>query len=420
MTESDGRGQTIRQRPPVNLLHEEKFIDTFPKRSGMGETRPRFEGTDRPFMTESDGRGRTICQRPPVNLLHEEKFIDTFPKRSAMGETRPGFEGTDRPFMTESEGRGQTIRQRPPVNLLHEEKFIGTFPKRSRMGETRPGFEGTDRPFMAESDGRGRMIRQRPPVNLLHEERLIDTFPKRSRMGETRPGFEGTDRRFMTESDGRGRMIRQRPPVNLLHEDKFIDTFPKRSAMGETRPRFEGTDRLSMTESDGRSRMMIVHSAPAIIREVFSGFFEKDSEVEANLRIRDPAPLIAHGVPASMNKSLSSKWDNSKAFAPQISKPSFENSPPLDFAEDLDRSLAGINATASDPRRIYRRYPELEHVEPVRAKIIEEREVLRENKSEPDLGRQLIDLNLNRLSDQVYSLIEKRIRIERERRGLYG
>jgi len=229
-----------------------------------------------------------------------------------------------------------------------------------------------------------------------------------------------TDRPFMTESDGRGQTIRQRPPVNLLHEEKFIDTFPKRSGMGETRPRFEGTDRLSMTESDGRSRMMIVHSAPAIIREVFSGFFEKDSEVEANLRIRDPAPLIAHGVPASMNKSLSSKWDNSKAFAPQISKPSFENSPPLDFAEDLDRSLAGINATASDPRRIYRRYPELEHVEPVRAKIIEEREVLRENKSEPDLGRQFIDLNLNRLSDQVYSLIEKRIRIERERRGLYG
>jgi hypothetical protein len=45
---------------------------------------------------------------------------------------------------------------------------------------------------------------------------------------------------------------------------------------------------------------------------------------------------------------------------------------------------------------------------------------LREKKSGPDLDKRSIDHNLDRISDQVYSMIERRIRTERERRGLYG
>ena len=62
----------------------------------------------------------------------------------------------------------------------------------------------------------------------------------------------------------------------------------------------------------------------------------------------------------------------------------------------------------------------MEQIEPVETKIIKEIDLLREKKSGPDSDRRSIDLNLDRISDQVYSMIERRIRTERERRGLYG
>lgn len=249
------------------------------------------------------------------------------------------------------------------------------------------------------------------PFDAQPQQRYRAAHPENLYLGEIR-------RQLATESDVRGRTIITRQPENLLSQDWFRVISPIKFRTVETRRALEGDDRRGMTESDVQN-WTIFTRAPTIIHKQLSGDFGEGSEMAKHLSTIDPAPRVVHGGPPSMSKPSFNKEEGPKALSRRIYKSGFERPTSLDFAEDLTIISAGIK-TASDLAKAYRRYPELEHVEPVQTKIVREREVLKEKISEPDSGRKSIAVDLNRISDQVYSMIERRVRIERERRGLYG
>ena len=327
-----------------------------------------------------------------------------------------------RGFSAFDAGPRQKYRAAHPENLypgVTDRNLITGSDVRSRMmAETRSVLEGADRQGMIVSDVQGRTIVSRPPENLLSEDWFRVSSPIKFRTEETRHALEGADRRHITESDGRSRTIVTRPLENHLSQDWFRVTSPIKFRTGERRRGLKGADRRGMTESDISSRT-IVTMPPTLIYKQLSGGFEEGSEMATHLSTIDPVPLVVHGGPPSMSKPSFNKGEGPKELSQQLYESGLERSPSLDFAEDLKIISAGIK-TASDLTKARRRYPELEHVEPVQAKILREREVLKEKITEPDLGRKSIALDLNRISDQVYSMIERRVRIERERRGLYG
>jgi hypothetical protein len=70
---------------------------------------------------------------------------------------------------------------------------------------------------------------------------------------------------------------------------------------------------------------------------------------------------------------------------------------------------------------IYHTHPEIEHVTTTRTEIIKERVIEKEEESKPPhAAPQLPSIDVNRLTDQIYQMMERKIRIEKERRGLYG
>nr|CBH39153.1 hypothetical protein BSM_26310 [uncultured archaeon] len=66
---------------------------------------------------------------------------------------------------------------------------------------------------------------------------------------------------------------------------------------------------------------------------------------------------------------------------------------------------------------LYHTYPRIEHVTSTQTEIIKERVIEKEDKP-PHATPQLPSVDVNRLTDQVYQLMERKVRIERERGGL--
>jgi len=66
---------------------------------------------------------------------------------------------------------------------------------------------------------------------------------------------------------------------------------------------------------------------------------------------------------------------------------------------------------------IYHTYPKIEHVTATHTEIIKERVIEKEDKV-PYATPQLPSIDVNRLTDQVYQMMARKMRIERERRGL--
>ena len=86
-------------------------------------------------------------------------------------------------------------------------------------------------------------------------------------------------------------------------------------------------------------------------------------------------------------------------------------------------SPAGENTWSIHPdlnwKLIYKGDPGPKYVKIIKNQVM--KEVYREGgKSEKQLVSEEVPINLSYLSDKVYSIIEDRLRIERERRGLYG
>ncbi|RZN35495.1 MAG: hypothetical protein EFT35_08475 [Methanophagales archaeon ANME-1-THS] len=67
---------------------------------------------------------------------------------------------------------------------------------------------------------------------------------------------------------------------------------------------------------------------------------------------------------------------------------------------------------------LYHSYPGLEHHTAVRIEVVKERVVEKVSEKPPQATPQPPSIDVNRLADQVYHFIERRVRIERERRGL--
>jgi hypothetical protein len=70
---------------------------------------------------------------------------------------------------------------------------------------------------------------------------------------------------------------------------------------------------------------------------------------------------------------------------------------------------------------LYHSYPRIEHVTSTHTELIKERVIEKEEESKlPNATPPLPSIDVNGIADQVYSFIERKIRIEKERRGLYG
>ncbi|KAF5437069.1 hypothetical protein C5S35_06020 [Candidatus Methanophagaceae archaeon] len=69
---------------------------------------------------------------------------------------------------------------------------------------------------------------------------------------------------------------------------------------------------------------------------------------------------------------------------------------------------------------IYHTYPEIEHVTSTHVEIKERVIEKGEESKQPHATPQLPGIDVNRLADEVYQMMERKLRIEKERRGLYG
>jgi len=76
-------------------------------------------------------------------------------------------------------------------------------------------------------------------------------------------------------------------------------------------------------------------------------------------------------------------------------------------------------SVSAENTNIYHTHPEIEHVTSTHTEIVNERVIERESDSKPlHATPQPLSTDVDRMADQIYQLIERRTRIERERRGL--
>jgi hypothetical protein len=79
----------------------------------------------------------------------------------------------------------------------------------------------------------------------------------------------------------------------------------------------------------------------------------------------------------------------------------------------------GTESVSAENANIYRTHPEIEHVISTHTEIVKEKVIERELDSKPlQVTPQPPSIDVDRMADQIYQLIERRVRIERERRGL--
>ena len=90
-------------------------------------------------------------------------------------------------------------------------------------------------------------------------------------------------------------------------------------------------------------------------------------------------------------------------------------------AEIMNDKQMNLNTSWVDKAPLYHTYPKIEHLTSTHTEIIKERIIEKEEESKPPHATpQSAIVDVNHLADQVYSFIERKIRIEKERRGFYG
>ena len=135
---------------------------------------------------------------------------------------------------------------------------------------------------------------------------------------------------------------------------------------------------------------------------------EKES-ASANYQL----PVVTHLLPTLSHKPA------------VVNNESMERTTILPSAKDFNfmhNQQMHLNTLEVKETQIYHHtYPEIEHVTSTQTEILKERVLEKEEESKPPHATpQLPSVDVNRLADQVYSFIERKIRIEKERRGLYG
>ena len=109
---------------------------------------------------------------------------------------------------------------------------------------------------------------------------------------------------------------------------------------------------------------------------------------------------------------------NFKTSSMELAQPvSHETSTSIKPTQPLNQKISAGEVEIE--KNIYHTYPEIEHVASTHTEIIKERVIEKEEESKPpQVTPQLPSIDANRLADQVYSFIERKMRIEKERRGL--
>ncbi|MCK4731498.1 MAG: hypothetical protein KAT65_03480, partial [Methanophagales archaeon] len=88
------------------------------------------------------------------------------------------------------------------------------------------------------------------------------------------------------------------------------------------------------------------------------------------------------------------------------------------FINIMNNKQRALNKMEMEKAPIYHTYPKIEHVTSTHTEIIKERVIEKEDIKPLHATPQLPSIDLNRLTDQVYQMLERKVRIERERRGL--
>ncbi len=111
----------------------------------------------------------------------------------------------------------------------------------------------------------------------------------------------------------------------------------------------------------------------------------------------------------------------SEIFNPITAKEIFRRQK-LQSVENIPLSFAKLGQESfprGDPRTKNTTSPEIEHAYPTKAMPIGESHI-KEKIAERSTQMEPPSLNLQRVADQVYSILEMKMKVERERRGLYG
>ncbi|MBE9593799.1 MAG: hypothetical protein IMF19_10005, partial [Proteobacteria bacterium] len=141
-------------------------------------------------------------------------------------------------------------------------------------------------------------------------------------------------------------------------------------------------------------------------------------------------PVVSHKLSAVSNKNLDtyilastsdfitplfSYYSTQKIKADMGEKAIYDILPYFNFMNEQSH----LNTSGVEKAPIYHTYPKIEHVTSTHREVIKERVIEKEVDSKPPQGTpQLTSIDLNRLTDQVYQMLARKIRIERERRGL--
>lgn len=84
----------------------------------------------------------------------------------------------------------------------------------------------------------------------------------------------------------------------------------------------------------------------------------------------------------------------------------------------LKSELNGFNNLKIHTKELSYYYPEMEHQKTFQTEIVKQK-ILEKDQGFQDSNNSIPDIDVNKMADQVYSIIERKIKIERERRGLF-
>jgi hypothetical protein len=118
-----------------------------------------------------------------------------------------------------------------------------------------------------------------------------------------------------------------------------------------------------------------------------------------------PLPVVSHQPSAVSNNNL-------RTYIPTTTS-NFINLSSFNIINKKNEQMQ----LGAEKAPLYHTYPRIEHVTSTQTEIIKERVIEKEDKP-PHATPQLPSVDVNRLTDQVYQLMERKVRIERERGGL--
>jgi D-hexose-6-phosphate mutarotase len=121
-----------------------------------------------------------------------------------------------------------------------------------------------------------------------------------------------------------------------------------------------------------------------------------------------PLPVVSHQQSAVSNNNL-------RTYIPPTTS-DFINRSSFNIINKKNEHMQ-LNIREIEKAPLYHTYPRIEHVTSTHTEIIKERVIEKEDRT-PHATPQLPSIDLNRLTDQIYPLLERKVRIERERRGL--